>query len=56
MPRWVGSFSRCAYVVGALMRLIDYGKVAATFVDVETDRAVWIWPNPQSRELAPEYT
>lgn len=34
------------------MRLIDYGKVAATFVDKQTDRAVRIYPNPQARQLA----
>jgi formylmethanofuran dehydrogenase subunit E len=34
------------------MRLIDYGKVSATFVDTQTDRAVRIWPNPQARQIA----
>lgn len=34
------------------MRLMDYGKVAATFVDTTTDRALRIWPHPQSRSRA----
>jgi formylmethanofuran dehydrogenase subunit E len=34
---------------------MDYGKVAATFADTETGRAVRIWPGPRSRSLALEY-
>jgi formylmethanofuran dehydrogenase subunit E len=34
------------------MRLMDYGKVAATFVDTQTDRAVRIWPHPTARQQA----
>lgn len=34
------------------MRLMDYGKVAATFVDTETGYAVRIAPNPQARQRA----
>jgi formylmethanofuran dehydrogenase subunit E len=34
------------------LRLMDYGKVAATFVDTETGRAVRIWPHPDAREQA----
>ncbi len=37
------------------MRLIDYGKVAATFVDTKTERAFRIAPNPEARHLAAEY-
>ncbi|MEI8308229.1 MAG: FmdE family protein [Chloroflexales bacterium] len=37
------------------MRLMDYGKVAATFVDTQTGRAVRIWPNPVARDLAHSY-
>jgi formylmethanofuran dehydrogenase subunit E len=37
------------------LRLMDYGRVAATFVDTETDRAIRIVPNPQARHLAAEY-
>ncbi|MCC7209835.1 MAG: TraR/DksA C4-type zinc finger protein [Anaerolineae bacterium] len=34
------------------LRLVDFGKAAATFVDTNTGRAVRIWPNPESRERA----
>ncbi|MGB1288420.1 MAG: FmdE family protein, partial [Aggregatilineales bacterium] len=34
------------------MRLMDYGKVAATFVDTLTGDAVRIAPHPQSRTRA----
>lgn len=34
------------------MRLMDYGKVAATFVDTGTGYAIRIVPNPESRHLA----
>src|SRR5690606_33686461 len=37
------------------MRLIDYGKVAATFVDTKTWRAMRVWPNPAARGLAGQY-
>lgn len=37
------------------MRILDFGKVAATFVDTETERAVRIAPSPQSRRLAKQY-
>lgn len=37
------------------MRLIDYGKVAATFVDTHTDQAVRIWPQPLARARAAHY-
>lgn len=37
------------------MRLADYGKVAATFVDTETGRAVRIWPHPDARARAARY-
>ena len=37
------------------MRLMDYGKTAATFVDTKTDRAVRIWPHPDCRVLASNY-
>ncbi len=36
------------------MRLIDHGKVAATFVDTQTDRAVRIAPHPLARVRAEE--
>lgn len=34
------------------LRLIDYGKVAAVFVDTETEQAVRIWPHAESRSRA----
>ena len=37
------------------LRLMDYGKVAASFVDTKTERAIRIWPSPQCRVLARNY-
>ncbi|MBI3914870.1 MAG: TraR/DksA C4-type zinc finger protein [Chloroflexi bacterium] len=37
------------------LRVIDYGKVAATFVDVDTDRALRIRPHRATRARALEY-
>ena len=37
------------------MRLLDYGKVAVTFVDTATDKAVRIRPNPTARQRAALY-
>jgi formylmethanofuran dehydrogenase subunit E len=37
------------------LRLIDYGRVAATFVDTRINRAVRIWPNPKARDRAASY-
>ena len=37
------------------MRLVDYGKAAATFVDTHTGQAVRISPHPQARTLAACY-
>lgn len=37
------------------MRVEDYGKVAATFVDTSTGHALRIAPHPQARQLAPVY-
>ena len=34
------------------LRLVDHGKVAASFVDLRTDRAVRVWPDPRARMLA----
>ncbi|MBI1281866.1 MAG: formylmethanofuran dehydrogenase [Anaerolineaceae bacterium] len=34
------------------MRLMDYGKVAATFYDTQTERAFRIWPHPKARQTA----
>lgn len=37
------------------MRVLDFGKMAATFVDVETREAVRIVPHPDSRTQAKQY-
>ncbi len=37
------------------MRIEDFGKVAATFVDAETERAVRIVPRNEARAVAREY-
>ena len=37
------------------MRIMDYGKVAATFVDTETGQAVRVIPHPDSRDRAWQY-
>jgi formylmethanofuran dehydrogenase subunit E len=34
------------------MRIMDYGKVAATFVDTQTNQAIRIYPHPESRHRA----
>lgn len=37
------------------MRVVDYGKSAATFVDTQTERALRIIPHPESRARAKDY-
>lgn len=37
------------------LRIIDYGKVAATFIDVETEQAVRVFPQATARERATLY-
>jgi formylmethanofuran dehydrogenase subunit E len=37
------------------LRILDFGKVAATFIDTHTEQAVRLAPNPLARSLAPEY-
>lgn len=37
------------------LRVVDYGKMAATLVDTQTDKAIRVAPTSQSRELAPLY-
>ena len=32
--------------------VVDYGKVAVTFVDTATEKAVRVWPNPDARQGA----
>ena len=43
------------YVGRRSMRVFDFGKVGATFVDTQTGRAVRIFPSAQSRPLAKLY-
>jgi len=42
------------HVGGRTLRILDYGKVAATFIDTYTERAIRITPSPLSRSLATE--
>lgn len=37
------------------MRVLDYGKVAATLVDTKTGLAVRVWPRPDARQTAKAY-
>lgn len=37
------------------LRVMDFGKLAATFVDTQTDRAIRIHPHPENRTLAVRY-
>lgn len=37
------------------LRVKDFGKVAATFVDTKTDRTIRIAPHPEVRQVAPIY-
>ncbi len=37
------------------LRVVDYGKMAATFVDVQTEKAIRVAPSAQSREMASVY-
>jgi len=37
------------------LRLMDYGKVAATFVDTQTSLAIRIWPHLETRNRAYDY-
>jgi formylmethanofuran dehydrogenase subunit E len=34
------------------LRVLDFGKTAAVFVDTQTQRAVRVWPHPEAREHA----
>jgi len=43
------------YVGRRTMRVIDYGKVAATFVDTETEQAVRVVPHASARERSRAY-
>lgn len=37
------------------LRLMDYGKVVATFVDTRTCTALRVWPHPEARKRSSEY-
>lgn len=37
------------------LRLVDEGKIAATFVDPLAERAVRVWPHPLARQRATDY-
>lgn len=37
------------------LRLIDYGMVAATFVDTQSEQAIRVWPHPLARQQAAAY-
>jgi formylmethanofuran dehydrogenase subunit E len=37
------------------LRVVDYGKMAATFVDTVTEKAIRVAPSPQSRQMAAAY-
>ncbi len=37
------------------LRVVDFGKMAATFVDTVSEQAVRVAPSVQSREMAPDY-
>jgi len=43
------------HVGGRTLRIVDFGKVAATFIDTYTEEAIRIAPNRQSRSLAFDY-
>jgi formylmethanofuran dehydrogenase subunit E len=37
------------------LRVVDHGKVAAVFVDVETGQSIRVWPHPNARQQACRY-
>ena len=43
------------HVGGRTLRILDFGKVAATFVDTCTESAFRVIPRPEARNLAVEY-
>lgn len=38
------------------MRVLDYGKMAATLIDTKTEQAVRVWPRSDIRQTARQYT
>ncbi|NJC98065.1 MAG: formylmethanofuran dehydrogenase [Anaerolineales bacterium] len=43
------------HVGGRTLRILDFGKVAATFVDIDTETAIRIRPRREARSLARTY-
>lgn len=43
------------HVGGRTLRILDYGKVAATFVNTKTEETIRIVPKPEIRSLARKY-
>lgn len=43
------------HVGGRTLRILDFGKVAATFIDTYTESAFRLAPKPEARSLALEY-
>lgn len=43
------------HVGGRTLRILDFGKIAATFVDIYTEKAIRISPNGEARTLAFDY-
>jgi formylmethanofuran dehydrogenase subunit E len=42
-------------VGGRTLRILDFGKVAATFVDIHTEETIRLIPRSEARSLAEEY-
>lgn len=45
----------CASPTNQLMQLLPYGKMAGTFLDLQSGNALRVWENPQCREAALEF-
>jgi len=43
------------HVGGRTLRILDFGKVAATFTDTHTESSIRLVPKPESRSLAMDY-
>lgn len=43
------------HIGGRTLRILDFGKVAATFIDTHTGSAFRLAPKPESRSLASDY-
>ena len=50
----VGAATGC-WVGRRTMRVLDFGKIAVTFVDTHTDRAIRVSPHPDVRAAVPVY-